>query len=301
MDRFNECRGQLTCLACNASKFLLSTLLTLLLIFSPHQSVAAESPIDRDILALVDLVYDLQFSKGLEAAKTLQERYPLNPAGFFYEGVVYYQQNITENPPQKSTFQSFQVAMDRCTALAKSIDRSDPVTSHQYQGAALGFQARYLASQHHFLAALPKARQAVQHVQKAIELNPNLTDAYLGMGMYNYFTATMPIAAKPLAYLLIGLWGNREKGLAYLERVARDGSAARYEARSVLSSIYSSDNERLWGKADKILDELMVRYPHNSLYALRKVKVLRKMGYTREANTLEKKLGPAALTQLPDY
>jgi tetratricopeptide (TPR) repeat protein len=276
-------------------------LLALLLFVLPHEAFAVESPIDHEIAAVVDLFYDLQFPKGLEAARSLQRRYPDNPAGLFYEGVVFYQQHISENPQKESTFQNFQAAMDRCTMLAESIRNSDPVTSHYYQGASLGFQARFLASQHRYFSALPKARQAVLHVQKAIELNPDLTDAYLGVGMYNYFTATMPIAAKPLAYLLLGFWGDRKKGLAYLEKVSREGSAARYEARSVLSAIYSNDREHNWEKADKLLEELMMRYPHNPLYGLRRAKVLRQMGHVQQAILLEKQFGSAASAQLPDY
>jgi hypothetical protein len=96
--------------------------------------------------------------------------------------------------------------------------------------------------------------------------------------MYHYFAARMPPAAKPFARLLTGEPGDRERGLAELWTVARSTGIARMEARAVLSMILSKDDEADWAGAEKLLAELMKRYPHNPVYRLRRAYVAERRG-----------------------
>jgi hypothetical protein len=96
--------------------------------------------------------------------------------------------------------------------------------------------------------------------------------------MYHYFAARMPSAAKPFARLLTGEPGDRELGLSELWSVANSTGFARMEARAVLSKILSKNDEADWPGAEKLLAELMARYPRNPLYRLRRVYVAERRG-----------------------
>ncbi|MDE2489427.1 MAG: hypothetical protein KGM24_01175, partial [Elusimicrobia bacterium] len=168
--------------------------------------------------------------------------------------------------------------LDAAAAAARAVLPSSPAEAHYYLGATLGFRARGLAAQKRFVRALPSASASLKELKLALAADPSLADARLGLGMYHYFAARMPPAAKPFAHLLVGERGDRELGLRELWSVADSTGAARMEARAVLSMILSKDDEADWARADALLAELMRRYPRNPLYRLRRAYVAERRG-----------------------
>jgi hypothetical protein len=222
---------------------------------------------EHDAAAIVDSFYNLDFEQALVASKELEVRYPGYPAGAFYRAVIGYQR-LRVNLSTDETQNELEAALKETLALAEALESSMPAVSHFYQGAALGFQARNFAANKQYGSAIPKARRGVRHLRKAIQLNPEFEDAYLGLGMYDYFMARIPAAAKPFAFLAMGDWGNRKRGLEALHRTAEKGSAAKMEARSILAMIYINKKEQNWEKAAELLEPLMHRYPGNPRYRL---------------------------------
>ncbi len=233
---------------------------------------------EEEAVKIVDQFYDLQFDRALESAQELDKRYPGSPAGPFYLSVIYYQRYLLEDPPSPSTFQRFQIQSERALENALRMMPTHPILGHYYQGAALGFQARAAVAQKKYRVAIPKAKAGAQHLQKALEMDPSLIDAKLGLGLYYYFLARVPTAAKPFAYLMVGMWGDRDKGLSYLQEVAQHGQAARQEARSVLGSIYASPKEQEWEAAAALLLPLVAQYPHNPSYRMKLLYVFERQG-----------------------
>jgi tetratricopeptide (TPR) repeat protein len=167
-----------------------------------------------------------------------------------------------------------------------------PAVSHYYQGAALGFQARAFVSQRRYALAIPKARQGVSHIQKALALDPALIDGKLGVGLYYYYLSRVPRAAKPLAYMMVGMWGDRAKGLSLIKEVSLKGQSARREAESLLAAIYASQKERDWDAAIPLLQDLMARYPRNPRYRVSLVYVLQRKGLWEKAEEAADSEGP---------
>jgi len=231
-----------------------------------------------DAAKVVDLFYDLQFDRALAQMQELETRDPASPVAPFYTSVAYYQRYLLEDPPRAETFKQFEAASAEAFEKAKKQMKSSPALSHYYQGAVLGFQARAFIAQGRFAAAIPKARQAVAQLKKALDLDPTLEDANLGMGLYYYFLDRIPPAAKPFAYLMVGMWGDRTKGLALLKEVSEKGGAARREAESILAAIDASQKEQNWREAQTLFKDLMERYPHNPRYRLSLVYALQRQG-----------------------
>ncbi len=242
-------------------------------------SVPVLASVEEDAAKIVDLFYDLQFEQAVTAAKVLTEKYPGYPAGVFYQSVAYYQRYLLEDPPQRQTFDTFLGLSQAALAKAIALMPSNPAISHYYQGAALGFQARAYVSQKKYAAAIPKARQGATHLKKALMLDPQLEDANLGLGMYYYFLDRVPVAAKPFAYLFVGIKGDRQRGLALLERVAEKGHAASMEAKSILAAIYASEKEKRWDESLLLYKSLMELYPHNPRYRLKLIYVMQREGF----------------------
>lgn len=249
-------------------------------------AAAAPPEMERELAGVVDLFYDMDFDKARAASDALAARHPRHPAGPFYRGVSTYQRWIAEGMRSTGTFHAFEADSEAAEAAARALMAESPAEAHYYLGATLGFRARANVARRNFLRALPDGSAAVKHLKKALALDPTLSDARLGMGMFHYFAARMPSGAKPFAYLLIGEGADRKLGLSELWSVAETTGIARMEARSVLAVILSKDEEADWEGADRLLAELTERYPHNPIYRLRRAYVAERRGRFDEAVAL---------------
>lgn len=250
----------------------------------PAKAEAAPGPLEHEVAAVIDLFYNLEFDRALQASETLAARHPGHPVGPFYRSIVYYQRFLAEDPRRPETLHNFELNSRAALKAAADLRAASPAQGEYYLGIAHGFRGRVLAAQRRYLRAIPEALRAVKHLETALKLDPGIEDAYLGLGMYHYFTARIPAGAKPFAYLIGAGWGDREKGLEYLRRTAEKGGPARMEARSVLSSIYALEGR--WPESEAYLRELTARYPRNPLYRLRLIYVLGRQ--TRWEELLEK-------------
>jgi tetratricopeptide (TPR) repeat protein len=238
-------------------------------------SAAAETPkhpsIDDRLLEIVDEFYDLRFEQALESARKLEKDFPGHPAGPFYESMAHYQRYLTEDPPSKETFKLFVEVNKRALAACETYRAKDPATAERFLGAAHGFYSRALFADKDMTSAIRHARKAVDHINKALELNPADDEAKLGVGMYKYFLSRVPPLARPFAAMMMGTRGDRELGLELVKRAANGKGPGRIEAQTVLAAIYGSRHEKRYGEAEEIFVALMKRYPGNPLYRLRAV------------------------------
>ncbi|MBI4061414.1 MAG: hypothetical protein HY403_08300 [Elusimicrobia bacterium] len=241
-------------------------------------AAAAPPEVERELAGVVDLFYDMQFDRARAGAEALMKRRPDHPSGIFYRSVSTYQRWIAEGMRSTGTYRMFESDNAAAEESARALLASRPAEAHYYIGAALGFRARANAARRKFIRALPAGAAAIKHLKKALALDPTLSDARLGMGMYHYFAARMPAGARPFAHLLMGESPDRELGLAELWSVAESTGIARMEARSVLAVILSKDDEADWAGADKLLAELAARYPRNPIYRLRRAYVAERRG-----------------------
>ena len=252
--------------------------LSILVLAFALPAAAAPPEMERELAGVVDLFYDMDFDKARAASDALAARHPRHPAGAFYRSVSTYQRWIAEGMRSTDTFRAFELDGEAAEAAARAMMDANPAEAHYYLGATLGFRARANVARRNFLRALPDGSAAVKHLKKALALDPALSDARLGMGMYHYFAARMPAGAKPFAYLLIGEGADRKLGLSALWSVAETTGIARMEARSVLATILSKDEEADWGGAERLLAELSERYPHNPIFRLRRAYVAERRG-----------------------
>jgi tetratricopeptide (TPR) repeat protein len=267
--------------------------LALLLCAAPAAAADnGEVRLRAEAAAIVDLFYAHDFDRADPAADALAARHPGHPAGPLFQAIVAYQRWLAEGLKEDGSWERIDALLSKAVAESGPLAATAPAESHYYRGAALGFRARGLAATHHMLRALPDAASSVRELRQALDLDPSLEDARLGLGMYHYFAARMPGAAKPLAKLLVGEPPDREKGLAELWQVARSTGIARMEARAVLSMILSKDEEADWSGAETLLAELMTRYPRNPIYRLRRTFVAERRGDWDAAAELADPDGP---------
>jgi len=118
------------------------------------------------------------------------------------------------------------------------------------------------------LSAARDGRRIHDALQRAVALDSSLQDAYFGLGLYHYYAAIAPTAARVLRVLFLLPAGDRAGGLREMQRTQNRGLLLRGEADYQLHQIYLW-YERQPATALTLVEGLRARYPHNPLFALR--------------------------------
>ena len=144
-------------------------------------------------------------------------------------------------------------------------DHRDDAQARMVLGAAYGLSSRLLIIQKHWVKGYLHGRKAVNITKEAVKMDPELWDAYLGLGMYDYYSDLYPRFIGVLAKLV--LRGNRQRGIEYLKLVAEKGHFSKSNAQILLVEIYTEDpyGAKDPKKAAALMDELRQRYPDSAM------------------------------------
>ena len=134
--------------------------------------------------------------------------------------------------------------------------------------------------EHAWVSALRNAVGARRDHERVLELSPHYVDAKLVVGAHNYVVGSLPWGVK-VASSLIGISGNREKGLQYLREVADGGGENSVDAKVVLMLFLR--RERRFPEALSLDRELGAAYPQSSLLKLEEGNLLRDMKNPKES------------------
>jgi hypothetical protein len=153
-------------------------------------------------------------------------------------------------------------------AEARIHTHEDLARSYLYEGYAYALRARLEGLHDRDLSTARAGKKMRSLLLRAMALDPSLTDADLGVGIYNYFVDTLPGIVKFLS-MFIGLpGGSRTEGLQQLQLCAERGELGRPEAKFYLAKDYSRGNERQYEKSLHLFAELQQEFPHNPLWPM---------------------------------
>ena len=135
-----------------------------------------------------------------------------------------------------------------------------------FMGAIQGLKASFEETvERRHVAALKDGSDAVDKHREVIKLDPNYRDAEITIGLYDYTVGSLPLPVK-LTVGMLGFRGSKKRGLATLERVAKEGNWIHDEAKTLLIVLYT--REKRFGEAAAYARELAAKYPRNYLYRL---------------------------------
>jgi tetratricopeptide (TPR) repeat protein len=134
-----------------------------------------------------------------------------------------------------------------------------------YQGVALGARSQWKVLRNEHLSAARDGKRIKEVLERALDLDPGMDDAAFGIGVYRYYAAIAPSYLRMIRWLLLLPGGDREEGLAQMERTSRQGQLARGEADYQLQLAYLWYEERFDDALALVLD-LQSRYPRNPLF-----------------------------------
>ena len=176
------------------------------------------------------------------------------------------------------------------TAISKArANRSanrDVAKSYLYEGMAYALRARLLSMRDSDLATAKAGKKMRSLLITALEHDRNLRDAYLGLGLYDYFVDTLPTIVKLLRWIIGLPGGSREKGLQEIEYAAKYGELTHGEALFYLAKDYSRTNENQFAESLQLFQQLRSQYPRNGLWTLLVGSLEIRMGRAKEGEAL---------------
>jgi tetratricopeptide (TPR) repeat protein len=170
--------------------------------------------------------------------------------------------------PSPETEERFLGEVSKALSLAEARLKTNPDdTGAMYaMGISYGLRSNYYwvvkKAWHDSLKDATAARRLHNRVS---ELEPNNVDARLVQGLHDYIVGSLSWKFKMLGFL-VGLHGDKEKGIRTVQDVAGNGKVNRIDAQILLCALYRRENRtRL---AIPVVQDLIGRFPRNFLLRL---------------------------------
>jgi hypothetical protein len=141
-----------------------------------------------------------------------------------------------------------------------------------------------------WFSALRNAVGARHDHERVLELAPATVEAKLIVGAHNYVVGSLPWGVKAAASM-VGLGGNKDKGLQYLKECAQGDGETRVDAQILL--VLFLRREHRYDEALPIARTLIPHFPQNVLLALEEGNLLRAAGRPEEAENVYRKIWQA--------
>jgi tetratricopeptide (TPR) repeat protein len=155
---------------------------------------------------------------------------------------------------------------DKALDVGRAWVKKHPGDANAYMclGGMYGLRARLEVLQHRWIKAYFDGKKAISNTRTALKIDPELYDAYLGLGMYEYYAGTLPGVIKILAKLFLS--GDAQKGIDMLTVCKDKGYFNALAAKLLLIEIYTTtgsqyENPELAVKWSKELREAYPGHP----------------------------------------
>ncbi len=249
----------------------------------------------------LDLLMDGEPDAAIEVFRGVQQSDPASPLGdlLVADAVwwkIYYASGDLINPDVFDVVNTQATPYDaQFDDLVNSVIRKaqgridagqDVARNELYLGMAYGLQARLAGMRGQDLPAARAGKKMREMLLDAIARDPNLNDAYLGVGIYEYFVDTLPAIVKFIRWFIGLPGGSREEGLKYIERTATQGDLARGEARFYLAKDFSRPYEHQYQKSLELFQQLARDYPRSGLWKILVGSLEIQLGHPAEGEAL---------------
>ena len=255
----------------------------------------------------IEALYNLDYDKAQKDFKEIIRLYPDHPAGTqlmaarVWIKTLYESRRLQSSLYSSETFYSsgddkvdpkviaeFRNLTRESKRLSETRLKKNPkdVEALYWLGATEGLKASFEeAVERRHLAALKDGNDSVDHHREALKLDPTLIDVGITIGLYEYVVGSLPLPFKVVAGIS-GFRGSKKKGLAMVERVAKEGTWARDDAKTLLIVLYT--REKRYQDVLANARELTSKYPRNYLFRLEAAGALvAQAEVERKANNLE--------------
>ena len=216
----------------------------------------------------VDAIYNLDLNTARTELSAVLKEHPNYPLGLF--GQVMIEWARYEYEFEKSNTEQAKVFENIINSSISGIETWLKQNGEQAQaylalGGIYGVKARFLLANRNYVRAYFTGKKGLKYMNKAVELDPKMYDAYLGKAIYEYYAGTLPAVVRVLAKLVIS--GDADKGIYYLNLIKDKGRYSANTAKLLLVEIaIQSKKYSNPPLAEQYIKEIIVKYPQNPLF-----------------------------------
>jgi tetratricopeptide (TPR) repeat protein len=244
---------------------------------------------------VIEKIYAFDTEGALEDARRMERERPEHPLGYLLETEALwwkiwcgsaefkYGMNDARRRPKLSADQHFLDLAQKISSLAEAQLRVQETAEMQfYAGMGEAQAARLYGLRFEGRNTARAGVRAREHLLRAITLDPELADADLGLGLYNYYVDTLSGMLKMLRFFMGIPGGSKQEGIRQLEHDIAHGELTPDAARFYLAlnlHRYDQKYERALG----IIGPLADKYPGNPLFQLARGDLYAKLGRKERA------------------
>jgi hypothetical protein len=253
--------------------------------------------IPADATQAIHLMYEGKPEEAIALAQKLEAARPEHPLGYLIEADVRWwnlyckwserKYNTIDawshTRPAEADDDAEQALADKVSLLAEAaIARSDSAEMELYAGLGYASRARLLALRYEKVPVARAGVEARKHLLRCLELDPQMADAYLGLGLYNYYVDTLSAMAKVLRFFMGIPGGDKRLGLRQLEIASTKGELTQLESRfNMARNLRNYDFD--YARAEEAAAPLLTEYPRNCIFLLEAGDIEQKLGHKEEA------------------
>lgn len=247
-------------------------LLTLALLAALGQAVWAATPKSEPLpeeLRLIskkgiEAIYAVDLAEAQKEFELALSKYPEHPFPHFGIAMTKWANlEYLEDESDPKLDKEYGELTDKAIAVGKAWLAKHPGDANAYMcmGGMYGLRARLAVLQHRWIKAYFDGRKALSFMHQSLKIDPELYDAYLGLGMYEYYSGTLTGVVKILAKLVMP--GDAKKGIELLNVCKDKGYFNALAAKLLLIEIYTNTGSPYenTGLAVKWSKELRAAYP----------------------------------------
>ena len=245
--------------------------------------------------AILDKIYSFDLDRAMEAAKRMEQERPNHPLGYLLEAEALwwriwctsadfkYGMSDARRRPKLQADQHYFELSARALSLAEAqIKQFDSAEMQFYAGMAEASAARLYGLRAENRNAARAGVRGREHLLRAKALDPDLADADLGLGLYNYYVDTLSSIARILRFFMGIPGGSKQDGVRLLEHAIAQGVLTSNVARFYLAlNLHRYDQQ--YEKALNVLGPLVEKYPTNPLFQLARGDLYAKLGRKQQA------------------
>jgi tetratricopeptide (TPR) repeat protein len=264
-----------------------------LLLFAADGALASRLNIPPEATEAIHLMYSGKPDQAIALAHKIEAARPEHPLGYLIEADILWwkiyckwserKYNTIDawshtRPPDSDDNADLALA-DKVTRLAEAaIAKSDTAEMELYAGLGYASRARLTGLRFDKLPTAHAGVEARKHLLRCLELDPDMADANLGLGLYNYYVDTLSTMAKILRFFMGIPGGDKRDGLRQLETASTRGELTQLEARyNMAKNLRNYDRDD--GRALQAAAPLIAEYPNNSIFLLLVGDIEQKLGH----------------------
>ena len=203
--------------------------------------------------------------------------------------------------PSPDDQRAFFEAISRAIALSDASLKKDPrdKLALYAMGSAYGVRGSWeFLIKRAYRDALRNTGKARKFHERITAIDPDFADALLVQGVHEYVVGSMPRGVRIFSFL-VGLRGDKSKGIEMLPKVELLGVRTRLDAEVLLAATYR--REKRFAEAIPLLSVLGDRFPRNFLLKFELVQIYSDLGEKRRALEVLDEIERLRATGAPGY